>query len=102
VEQFFGASGCRQGVWLAGCWAVIRRAGKWDENVPGNRNWGLGYTKRGCWRRLGAGLSETRLFASFGGSITRNRVVGTVWGPVYAKQGCWRQLGAGLTRNEVV
>ena len=42
--------------------------------------WRLGYATQGCWRRLGAGFRETKLFASFWGMVTRNGPVGVVWG----------------------
>ena len=49
--------------------------------------WELGYVKGGCWHPLGAWLCETRLLASFGGWVTRNRrhiplflVVGVIGG----------------------
>jgi len=58
--------------------------------------WGLGYAKGGWLRRLGAGIHEMRLPASFGDLVMRTGGVCVIWGLAYAKQGCWCRLGARL------
>src|SRR6266702_1988576 len=47
---------------------------------------GLVYVRQVCWRRLGAGLHETKPLASFRGWVTRDRAPGIVCGLVYVKQ----------------
>ena len=47
-------------------------------------------------------FDETRLLASFGGSITQNRAVGILWGVSYAKRGCLLHLGARFCEMELL
>ena len=69
---------------LAG-WAIIRRAGKGDQNIPGKWNWhhsGAGLHEMTLLVSIGGwepGLHKTRLLASFMGLIMQNRVSGIVW-----------------------